>query len=102
MRMQGPGESLCSFWGLFLSAGPGASPWTRRAAAEISPFAAGGDRCAYWAGTALALQHQFNAVRIVRSAALIEVAGLLKLGADPAKGLSLSRGTLGLRRLPIA
>ena len=49
-----------------------------------------------------ALQHQFNAVRIVRATALIEVAGLLKLGADPAKGLSLSRGTLGLRRLPIA
>jgi len=49
-----------------------------------------------------ALQHQFNAVRIVRATALIEVAGLLKLGADPAKRLSLSRGTLGLRRLPIA
>ena len=35
-----------------------------------------GDPCAYWPETASAIQHQFNAVRIVRQAALIEVAGL--------------------------
>src|SRR5262249_57992148 len=38
-----------------------------------------------------AFQHQLNAVRIVRPAALIEVAGLFKLGADLAKRPSLSR-----------